>query len=51
MAPTKRKSTKKHPEHITPIKPSPTGKVASDTHSAIKAGSQPGRGYKVNGKP
>jgi hypothetical protein len=35
----------------TPIRKSPLGKPAAAAHAAIAAGSQPGRGYRVNGKP
>lgn len=50
MAPTKRSSKKIQPPAITPIRKSPNGKPASDTHKAIAADKTPGRGYRVNGR-
>jgi hypothetical protein len=50
MSATKRPSKKTTVKSPTPIKKSPLGKPATDTESAIRAGDQPGRGFRTNGK-
>ncbi len=48
---TKRPSKKIQVVSPTPVRKSPLGKPANDAEAAIKAGNQPGRGFRVNGKP